>query len=132
MKIDWITVRVIWRIFSGFVMAVLMIALLAGVASVVFADNSPLLTKDINTEYYFTQQTCGFPNLDTIEEIRVYKKKEWLPDEKIASIDLYAYQVKLVELAIQENRFKMYVNGTIKLDTLINAGELLQMQLDDW
>lgn len=132
MNIDWITIRVIWQIVSGFIIAVLLICLLGVVISIIFADNSPVSTTNINSEYYFTRQTRGFPNIETIEEINVYKKKEWLPDKKIVSISMYAYQVEFVDVDLQANRFKMYINGKIKLDTLMTSDNFLQIHLDDW
>lgn len=133
MKIDWITVRVIWQMIYGFFLSLLILAFLSWIiVSVFFPDNSPSITQNINDNYYFVKTTNGFATTSTVTTIDIYKRRKWLPDKKVGEIDKYVYGKEDIVIAYDDKHLTMLVNQEIKVDTLIDLDEGLWIDPDKW
>ncbi len=96
-----------------------------------YSLEAPKLTKTINEEYYFTHQTSGFATTSNHRHIKVYKKRAWLPDKKIAHLDMIDYSGREdVEINYQLNRLQLIIDKQVELDTLIDESEYLEMDFN--
>jgi hypothetical protein len=63
-------------------------------------DESPMLAKAINEEYYFEQQNWGFATTSNVTNIDIYRKRKWLFDQIVGQIDKYVYGQENITLII--------------------------------
>lgn len=110
---------------------ILIVFFVAIVGYVISSSGSPDYTKKIDEEYYYTHQTTGMATSSNHRHIKVYKQRAWLPDKKIAHLDLIDYSGREdIDIRYQLNRLQLIIDKQIELDTIINEKQTLEMDFN--
>jgi hypothetical protein len=99
------------------------------------SPDSPTITKDINYQYYYSHYTSGFATNSTVRFIKLYKRRKWLPDKKLADLNMYvrAYSSpEVVDLAYNQSRLTLYVEKQLMVDTLLDENICLEINYNEW
>ncbi len=92
-------------------------------------SNYPLVTKTINSQYYFSQQEYGMAWTMPGKDLIVYKKRKFWFDKTLAKIRLMIVTEDLDAQIKQTNNpesFELVVTGKVShtvLDTVLNSGK---------
>ncbi len=84
----------------------------------------PVITKQINDQYYFTQQEYGWVTSMPGKHVYIYRNKFWGGDQEVGHIDKYLDTGDLsIEItAVKENKVKLSLlsEQSVEMDTVID------------
>ena len=117
---------------KGFMIFLLVLAVITWIAmSFMFEDNKTV-TTDIDKSHYYTKELSGFATSSTLRILKVYKRNRIFPDKVIADLNMYSYGNEKVDVSFLDRRLKISIDHDVKMDTLINEGEKMKMNANEW
>jgi hypothetical protein len=67
-----------------------------------------------------------------VRELEVYAQRSWWKDEKIAEISMYVYGREKVRVNLQKGHLKVYIDQSLKMDTILQPGKCLYLTPGEW
>ena len=115
--------------FVSFLVAMGMVAVPLCLIGLLWPE-PPTLTNEINAEYYSTQQRFGFPAMEYYLKVRIFRKRHNWFDKEIAYVEVRTYSKEIRIKVEKENRLQLYLDGNLKMDTLINPKQHYDVTID--
>ena len=132
MQEDWTTLKVIWQMLKGFIIALLVLTGLMWIIMSLVFDENKVVTTDLDQNHYSTEELSGFATSSTLRILKVYKRNSILPDEVVADLNMYVNGNEKVDVSFLDRRLRVSINHDVKMDTLINEGEKVRMNANEW